>query len=227
MKKIITLFFLATCIVKTTTAQDSSDNELKRFELGFRVMPTFSNFKLHTNTSGSINSEVTLGYGFGVNLALNMTKQFGIQTGVIYNAYSQKYKDQNFDRQIDVNYVNIPLLFSINTDKSRIVNFNVVLGPELGINVGSTIKTGSSAPTDTLRSIFTIKKNDLGLAYGAGLEFILNKSRCLRLDIGFRGIYGFTNVSNTSQPIETNSYYVIDKANIRSNSIYAGLTFLF
>lgn len=232
MKNLYFLFFLAICAGKTIHAQQSnneSDDEysLKRLELGFRVMPTFSNFNIHSNTSGNIKGEITLGYGIGMNLAYNITKQIGIQTGVIYNAFSQKYKDQNLDRQIDISYINIPLLISMNTNKARIVNFNVVVGPELGINVGSNIKRTNTSATDTLTTLFAIKKNDIGVAYGAGLEFMLNNDKSFRLDIGFRGIYGFTNISNTSQPSQPNTYYIVDKANIRSNSIYAGLTFLF
>jgi opacity protein-like surface antigen len=214
-------------VAESKTEATESDSDLKRVEFGFRVMPTFSNFNLHTNTTSSIKSEVTLGYGVGVMLAYNLTRHLGIQTGVVYNSFSQKYKDQYLDHQINVSYINIPALLSLNTNKTKIVNFNIVFGPELGINVGSNIKGGNSSPSDTLTAVFAIKKNDFGMAYGAGLEFMLNEARSFRLDIGYRGIYGFTNISNTSQTTETNSYYIIDKANIRSNSIYAGLTFLF
>jgi hypothetical protein len=231
MKK-INLMLIAICIAKTITAQETtdvpaSDFSLRRVEIGIRFMPTFSNFNITTASNGSTKGNVTLGYGGGVTLAFNFSKHVGLQTGVIYNSYSQKYKDNNLDRQITVNYVNIPLLLSFNTNKTKPVNFNLVIGPELGVNIGSNIKSSNGSKTDTLTGVLAIKGNDFGLAYGAGLEFMLNSSRTLRFDLGYRGIYGFTNISNTSQTTETNTYYIINKANIRSNSVYVGLAFLF
>lgn len=232
MKKIILTLTIALSTLNALIAQETKDVpasefSLKRVELGVRFMPTFSNFTIKTASTGVVKSNITLGYGGGVTLGFNFSKHLGLQTGVIYNSYSQKYKDNNLDHQIDVSYINIPLLLSLNTNKTKPVNLNVMVGPELGINIGSSIKGGSGASTDTLTAVLAIKGNDFGLAYGFGLEFMLNKTRTLRFDIGYRGIYGFTNISNTSQTTQTNSYYMIDKANIRSNSIYFGLAFLF
>jgi outer membrane protein W len=231
MKKINLIVFLFVCIGKSILAQvtdmPASEFSLKRVELGVRFMPTFSKFAITTASNGTVKGDVTLGYGGGVTLAFNFSKYLGLQTGVIYNSFSQKYKDKNLDRQIKVSYVNIPLLLSINTNKTKPVNFNVMLGPELGLNIGSSVKSTSGSSKDTLTGVLAVKGNDFGVAYGAGLEFMLNEKRTLRFDVGYRGIYGLTNISNTSQSVETNSYYIINKANIRSNSVYVGLALLF
>jgi opacity protein-like surface antigen len=122
--------------------------------------------------------------------------------------------------------VNIPLLLSINTNKTRIINLNIVAGPQLGINVGSNIKKLNGGSSDSLSGIFGVKKNDIGIVYGAGLEFMVNDRRTIRLGLGYRGMFGFTNISNTSQTIDNTSYYILNTANIRSNAIYIGLSFL-
>jgi opacity protein-like surface antigen len=228
-KNFIIAGLLSLSLAATTKAQDSTataepaKRDFHRGELGFRFMPTFSSFEMQTSSGGVVKGEVTLGYGIGAMLGLNLTNHVGIQGEIIYNALSQKYVDQDVTREIHLNYINIPLMISLNTGKANPVNLNIVAGPQLGINVGSSMKASS----DTLTTVLAIKKNDIGVAYGAGLEFILNAAKTVRLDLGYRGVYGFANISNTSQTTGTNSYYILDRAKIRTNSIYAGLTLLF
>ncbi len=227
--KIFTMCLLASPSINAQEDKNipASEFKLKPLELGFRFMPTFTSFNMTSNSAGAVASDVTLGYGGGIALGLNITKHVGLQAEAIYNSFSQKYKDPHFAGDVKIRYVNIPFLLSINTNKTKPVNFNLVVGPQLGINVGSSVnKTGGSS-SDTLVGVFAIKKNDIGLAYGAGLEFMLNKDRTMRLGLGYRGVYGFTNISNTSQVINNPSYYIIEKANIRSNSVYIGFAFLF
>ena len=145
----------------------------------------------------------------------------------LFTIHFQKYKDGDLDREINVRYVNIPLLLSLNTGKSNPVNLKIEAGPQVGFNVGASIASSGDASSDTLQTVLTTKKSDFGFAYGAGLEFALNSSRTIRLDLGFRGVYGFVNISNTSQTTETNSYYILDRATVRTNSGYIGFTFLF
>jgi opacity protein-like surface antigen len=196
-------------------------------EFGFRFMPTFSSFDMQTSSGGTIKGEVTLGYGVGGMLGFNFSNHVGIQGEVIYNSLSQKYKDQGLQREINVRYINVPLLLSLNTGKGNPVNLNMVLGPQFGLNIGSSIKGSSGSSTDTLTTVLAAKTSDLGFAYGAGVEFMLNSTRSIRLGIGFRGVYGFVNISNTNQSSDPNTYYILNRATIRTNSAYLGIAFLF
>jgi Outer membrane protein beta-barrel domain len=234
MKKSISVSLLAFLFFITTLkAQDSMNNvggeefPFHVVELGFRFMPTFSSFKMQTSSSGeTVKSQVTLGYGAGALVALNFSRHIGIQGEVIYNSLSQKYKDQGLQHKINIRYINIPLLLSLNTGKSKPVNLNLVVGPQLGLNVGSSI-SASANPSDTVVAVLVVKKNDWGFAYGAGLEFLINKARTIRLDLGFRGVYGFVNISNTNQRSTSGVYYPLDQATVNTKSGYVGLTFLF
>lgn len=233
MKKSFIIFSLLGVSLRTTVkAQDSvmvpvSSPSFHIVEFGFRFMPTFSSFDMKTSSGGTVKGEVTLGYGVGGLLAINFSNHVGIQAEVIYNSLSQKFVDQELEREINLRYVNIPLLVSLNTGKSKPVNLNAVFGPQIGFNVGSSITSSGGTSSDTLTTVLAIKKSDIGFAYGAGLEFALNSTRSIRLDIGFRGVYGFVNVSNTSQTTETNSYYILDRAKVNTNAGYIGITFLF
>jgi opacity protein-like surface antigen len=220
-KSFIIICLMSSSLIATIKAQELPP--LHRLEMGFRFMPTFSSFDMKTSSGSTIKGDVTLGYGVGAMMGFNFSDHVGMQAEVIYNSLSQKYKDQNLQREINVRYVNIPLLLSLNTGTSKPVNLRVVLGPQLGLNVGSSITSGGG---DTLKTVLSTKRNDFGFAYGAGLGFALNSTRTIRLDLGFRGVYGFVNISNTSQTAASDSYYILDRATVRTKSAYIGITFL-
>lgn len=211
-------------------AQDSvkvaTNPSFKIVELGVRFMPTFSSFDMKTSAGGTVTSEVTLGFGFGAVLAINFTEHIGIQGELIYNALSQKFKDQSLQREINVRYINVPVLLSLNTGKSKPINLNLVAGPQFGMSLGSSTKSSGGGATDTLTTVFAANNTDVGLAYGLGLGIMLNQTHSIRFDVGYRGILGFMNISNTSNGT-TGTAFILDKATVRTNAAYVGLSLLF
>ncbi|MFL5754440.1 MAG: porin family protein [Bacteroidia bacterium] len=198
---------------------------LRVLELGARYMPTFTSLGL-TNANGEVvRGDVTMSHGVGGVLGINFSRHVGIQGEVIYNQVMQKYRDQSLDRQINVNYLNIPVMLSLNTNKRLPVNLNVVAGPQFSINVGSTIKTNGGRGQDNVQATVAAKPGDVGLAYGAGLEFALNRSHNIRLDFGYRGMYGLFDLGATKASSDT--YIITAKGSRRSHAGYAGLTFCF
>ncbi len=199
----------------------------QKAELGVRIMPTFTSMSFKTMEGGTVSGQGTVGYGIGGFIGFNFTEHVGIQGEVIYTTLTQKYNEQNRQRTINLKYVNIPLLLSLNTGKSKPVNFNVVAGPQIGLSVGSSIKTTTDDGTDDTHAILSIKKSDLGVAYGAGIDFGLNTSQTLRLGLGFRGVFGLVDISDNSETTATDTYYVLDRTHLKTYSGYAGLSFLF
>lgn len=229
MKKSYTLI-AALCFLfaNESKAQDLVELSLHRLELGFRFMPTVSNFQLEAYAGGTIAGQATFGYGVGGLLGFNFTEHSSIQGEVIYNSLSQKYKSGDIDRTLHVQYLNIPLFYSLSTGKSNPVNLSLQIGPQIGISLGSDISTsGGGSGADTLTAIVDVKKGDFGFAYGTCLSFSLNKMRTIRLDLGYRGVYGFMNVSDTRNTPGANSFYDLEFAAVRTNSIFAGLTLCF
>lgn len=208
--------------------QKAQEPPFKSGEMGVRFMPSFSTLNLRNSDGTAVTTDVTMNYGYGGFMAVN-SKHVGLQLEVIYNSISQKYKDRDLERKIDINYINIPLLLTLNTDKSKSVNFQVAIGPQVGINVGSKVTTTGSGggDTDTLHAVVAVKQNDFGVAYGAGLQFALNPLRTWHLDLGFRGVYGFIDISDNNVVRETSSYYILDKTNLQTYSGYIGLSFVF
>ncbi|MBK8192171.1 MAG: PorT family protein [Lewinellaceae bacterium] len=201
--------------------------DAQKAEFGLRFMPTFSNFDVKTSSGGTVSGEANLGMGFGALLGFNFSDHVGIQGEVIYSSASQKYKDVDVERKVQLRYVNIPLLLSLNTNKSKAVNLNIVAGPQIGINVGSSLKVSGGDITTNSNGVLSIRKGDIGFAYGAGLDFGLNPSRTLRLGLGYRGVIGMFDISDNSNNITTDRFYILDRSHIKSHAAYIGLSFLF
>jgi hypothetical protein len=198
---------------------------LRNGEFGIRYMPTFSAFDVMTLNGDVVQGSITMSHGLGIMLAGNFNRHIGIQGEVNYYQSAQSFKDASLDRQLKVSYLNIPVLLSLNTDKRMPVNLNVVVGPQFGINVGSSISTTGSENAGTLRATVGLKQGDVGLAYGAGLEFALNRDHTFRLDLGYRGYYGLIDVNTTDNGNGT--YNIIVKTVRKTNGGYIGLTWLF
>lgn len=209
-----------TFLSSNVTAQDGGGT------IGARFMPTISSLNVK-NSDGVTYAEFTAGYGFGVYAGAFFNPHMGVQLEVQYNRLSQKYRDMDLDRRLHVDYVNIPLLFSLNTNRDAGVNFKVEAGPQFGINVGSRIDTKTEGDQTHVRGVLAVKQGDFGVAYGAGVDFGLIPGGNLRLDLGFRGVQGLIDISDDSKTIETSEYYILEKSRMQTYSLYAGLAFKF
>lgn len=196
----------------------------QKAEFGLRFMPTYSSTDIQFSSGGEVQGNATLGFGAGAILGFNFSDYVGIQGEIMYSSTSQKYKEEDNERKINLKYVNIPLLLSLNTGKTKFINFNIVAGPQMGISVGSSI---SGVATDSMKAVLSVKKGDLGVAFGAGFDIGLNPDRTLRVSVGYRGVRGLLDISDDSDDINNDSYYVLDKAHTKSNAAYIGLSYLF
>ena len=226
MKNLKNTILLCSFIVALLFAS-ANKADAQKVEFGLRYMPTFSTLDVKIFDGNTLTTDGELGFGAGLILGFNFTDHVGIQGEVIYNEISQKYKELDVERNINLKYVNIPLLFSLNTGKTNVVNFNAVVGPQIGISVGSDISTSGGDGTNNADAVLSVKKGDLGFAYGAGLDFGLNSARTIRLGLGFRGVYGLFDISDNEQNQTTDSYFVLDRTNVKTYSGYAGLSILF
>ncbi len=206
----------------------SYQNHAQSVEIGARFMPTFSSFNAQSNSGGTVSGSVTLGYGVGGLVGFHFNDYVGVQVEGIYTRISQKFVEPEVTHKVDLKYINFPLLLSINTGKFKTVNFNLVVGPQIGLSAGSKITTTSNNNgVQTSSAVLSVKKGDLGFAYGAGLDFGLNPEKSLRLGIGFRGVYGLFDISDNSRNLNTESYYLLGKTHVKTYSGYIGVSYLF
>lgn len=205
----------------------SLDAKSQSAEFGVRFMPTYSAFDVKTTEGGLIKGTVTLGYGVGAFVGVNLTDNFGIQGEVIYSQINQKYTELDIEKKITLQYINIPVLAVLNTGKSLPVNLSLAAGPQFGISVGSSIDGAVEGDSLILVPIIAVKKGDIGIAYGAGIDFGLDPANMIRLGLGFRGVFGLLDISDDSKSQTTDKYYVLDRTNLKTYSAYIGLSILF
>jgi hypothetical protein len=199
----------------------------KKAEIGFRFMPTISNFDVNTSTGGKVSGEATLGYGVGFLLAWNFSKNVSVQGEITYSSISQKYKEVDIEHKVSLKYINIPLLLSLNTNKYGQFNLNLVAGPQLGLNVGSSVTTTGGDGTYTSNAIVSIKKGDIGIAYGLGFDFAMNDAKTTRLGIGYRAVQGLIDISDHEKSTGPDTFYVINDTRVKTQAIYIGVSLLF
>lgn len=211
-----------------TVAQDVADAErLRRFEFGVRFMPTFSKLNLTSTDGGTVKGSAKLNFGAGGLVGFSFTKHVEAQVEVIYTSITQKYTENNKEESVNLKYMNFPVLFRFNTNKTKRVNLNLVAGPQIGLSIGGSysITAGTDSTASTTNT--DVKAGDFGFAYGGGLDIALNPSRSLNLGIGYRGVYGLVDVSNNNKNTSNNSSYVLDKTHIVTNAFYFGVSVLF
>jgi hypothetical protein len=220
LKQKFIFFFAVAMILIAGTTQSQGQSGV----MGVRFMPTFSQLEMKTSAGGTVEGEVTLGFGAGILLGYHWSDYVGIQGELIYTSIRQKYTESEVERKLNLQYLNVPLLLSLNTGKSKMVNLNLVVGPQIGFNVGAKVV---SSGADTAIAVVSVKAGDLGFAYGVGLDFGLNDDRTFRLGIGYRGVMGLFDISNNNQSATTNSFYIIDRTRLKTHAGYIGISYMF
>lgn len=199
----------------------------QKLEYGMRFMPTLTVFKVYTPSAGTTDAKPSFGYGVEQFFAYNFSKHFALQGEFLYSDLSLKYKEGDAERKIHLSYIHLPVLFSVNSNRYKTVNVNAVVGPQFAFKAESNILTLNGSKENNSNAVLAIKTLDLALVYGVGIDFGLNKSRQFRLSVGFRGTYGLTDISKSSAPLPTESYYILKRTHLQTYSAYVGVSFLF
>ena len=209
--------------IQTGFAQETTSEEEGSGIFGVRLMPAITNLQF-SNSQGAIETSFVLGYGAGILLGLNFNDHVGLQGEILYSQLAQKYKtNSDIERKVKLAYINVPLLLSLNTGIRNPVNLNLVVGPQLGLNTGSSVEIDNGAEADTMHAVLAVKRGDIGFTYGIGVDFGTD----VKFSVGFRGVYGLVDISNRSRNITTSEYYILDRAHVRTYAGYIGLSFLF
>ncbi|GAB4329755.1 MAG: hypothetical protein Kow00127_22070 [Bacteroidales bacterium] len=173
---------------------------------------------------------VTLGYDFDGHAA--------IATEIQYSLQGQKYSDKqsidgvkyDVDRNIDLSYINIPLLFrySFGTGSTR---FRVLLGPQYSmlqkaeqsylrdgkkLGTKATDLDGNEFVTDADDITDRFESTDFSILMDVGADIRLSDP--LFLSAGFRGQYGFKDINAPAYRIND-----LDGEYSPSHNVWGGL----
>ncbi len=208
-------------------AQSSEgSSEWKGLHGGVVGQATFTDLKV-SSENGTISTSYVVGYGAGGYLGYFFNPNVEIRAEVLYSSLSQEIVENDIKRKLNLSYLNFPLLFGLHSGYNKAVSFNIMAGPQVGINLGSSLDGEGESGVDTVNATLEVKPADIGIAYGAGVDFGLGPDRLLHLNIGFRGVYGLIDISEDNNNTTTNSYYILDRSKIKTYSAYAGLSYKF
>lgn len=133
-------------------------------------------------------------YHAGAYINFNFSENFGITPEVLYTVYGTKWEDA----KVNYDYIAIPVMLRFMPAEM----FSIEVGPQFSFLTKAEVE-GIGDVTDQL------KKNDFGLAFGAGLHVPVG------FHLGVRYVLGFADISDVSEESIKN----------RTFQIYAGWTF--
>lgn len=177
MKK-LTILFLAILVSSGLYAQ------LPNF--GIKVGATASSLNM-ADLNTNISEDNLLGYQLGAFVRLNSGK-FYLQPEVVYNHRSTELVNfENFDVNIDIGTIDIPILVGLKLIDAKVFNLRVFAGPELSFATGDPDLTYESGSTELELSDF----NELTwyMQAGVGVDLLF-----LTFDIRYeKGLNNFIN----------------------------------
>ena len=129
-------------------------------------------------------TDAKVGFHLGLLGHIHVAKQFAIQPELVYSAQGAQ-SDGNDDVKLNLNYVNVPVLFQYMFDNG----FRLEAGPQIGFNVSAKSKEGDTSVDikDNIKGI------DLSLAVGASYVHVPSG-----FGVDARYNHGLTSISENS-----------------------------
>ncbi|MGE5425242.1 MAG: outer membrane beta-barrel protein [Syntrophothermus sp.] len=213
-------FLLVIAFVVTTAYFASAQSKLYFGLSGMGISTWITN----QNNFGMTEMDyaVRLGFGGNVNIGFDFNSNIGIKTEIGWASLGQKYKDNiddtNYRRTININYLQIPLLFKYKAG-GDIAKFYVAVGPQIDLllSANQRYEKNDQAWNHTIENPFThedidLAKEDIKEYYQSmdimgrldmGVEITLTQN--LFLDAGLTFAYGFTDINADNYQIKDSS----------------------
>jgi len=207
MKKFVTVA-LATAILgigKNVKAQEG-------FSFSVKVTPQFTFLENRDdNNTPFIQRNATFHTNFGVGAGYNLTENFGVGMDLLYSWQGQRYDIDGIVVNQKINYIKIPVYWSINSDPSKDISFIGKIGPQLGILTHSRL-TDKDGNDITANTNFRYKDVTFGGMMSAGLQRRI--TRDVYASTGVRFDYDFTNAD-----LDKSVYYPAGRANTHNMTV--------
>lgn len=168
-----------------------SSNEAKAqrgFQLGVEVSPQFSYLvNLDDFDSNLWEEKHAFNGGFGISSQLGFTENLGIGLNVLYSFQGDKYEWKNVERYKSLQYLKIPLMFTVSAPFGTSMMFVGKIGPQLSIMTDAKLfdKNNNTIKNDYTEAFTNV---DFGGMISAGLAYRINDNvsvdAALRYDVG-------------------------------------------
>lgn len=190
MKRIVIIFFAAVLISSTVLAQHAN--------IGIKGGVNAYTIK-GDNSSGF---DTKIGFHIGLIGHIHISNQFALQPEVVYSVQGTQYSVSGQEVKLNLNYINIPLLFQYMFDNG----FRLQAGPQVGFLASAKAKVGDN-DTDVKTDFENI---DLGLGLGASY---VNPASNFGVDVRYN--LGLSNINKNG----TTDYF--------NRGLQAGVFYLF
>lgn len=182
------LFALLTAILITSAAVAQHGNTPKgHLSLGIKGGLNLYNI----NNDNDLEYDYKVGYHFGLLGHIHINRYFAVQPEVVYSLQGAKYKVNDVTTDLNLSYINVPVLLQYMFDNG----LRLQAGPQLGLLIAAKSKAGNTT-TDYKENL---KPIDLALSIGAGYIF-----PPVGLGIDLRYNHGLTNINDSGDVTSTN-----------------------
>lgn len=156
-------------------------------------------FTIKTDNDNS--AETKLGYHLGLIGHIHISDQFALQPELVYSVQGAQYTVSGEEVNLNLNYLNVPLLFQYMFDNG----FRLQAGPQLGFLVSAKTEIND---TDTdVKDNF--EKMDIGLGLGASyVNPISNFGVDVRYNIGLTNINDNTGAESFNRGFQVGVFYL-------------------
>lgn len=152
-------------------------------------------------SDNSTNVETKLGYHIGLIGHIHISDQFALQPELVYSVQGARYTVSGEDVNLNLNYLNIPLLFQYMFDNG----FRLQAGPQLGFLVSA--KTEVNDNTTDVNDSF--EKMDIGLGLGASyVNPVSNFGVDARYNVGLTNINDNSSVDAFNRGFQVGVFYL-------------------
>jgi hypothetical protein len=189
MKLNLIAVMAAILITGTATAQ----------HVNFGIKGGVNLYNIHNDNNVALDNSI--GLHLGLLAHIHMAQKFALQPELVFSMQGANYKNGNSDTEINLNYVNMPLLFQYMFDNG----FRLQAGPQLGFLVNAKSKIGNTS-IDT-------KDNFKGVDLGAsvGMSYVSPPSGFgfdVRYNIGLSNINENSAVNSNNRGLQLGIFYL-------------------
>ena len=165
------------------------------------------NFSNVSNPAG-INADSRTGYMLGGYIAPKPKGLFGFRSEIILSRQGYGYKSNSNTGHVNLDYILLPQLFTINFTKKA----NIHAGPQIGFLLNAGVDSAGNSGGSLLQYF---KKFNYGIAAGAEVSPIFGLFFGARVNVG---------LNNTNNWIYGGTLNFLPRADIRNNvvQVYAG-----
>lgn len=191
MKLIITTVLSVFLLAGTATAQHTN----------IGIKGGLNAYTIKNDNNSNVDTKVS--FHLGLIGHIHISNQFALQPELVYSVQGAKYTVAGTEVRLNLNYVNVPLLFQYMFDNG----FRLQAGPQLGIlaSAKSEVNNNDTDVKDDFEPI------DLGLAIGA--SYVNPESNFgvdIRYNAGLSNINKNGNVNSFNRGLQAGVFYLFN-----------------